>query len=1430
MRKQKLFSCLLTAAMLIGVLPAAAETGDAVTTVYKATDAWSTEVSGNEEWSWEYSDKTTSYEFKSLTVAVENQTVFGTDPSAEPTAENRIGGFGWKRGSAWNDAGVGQYWMFPYIKTTGTTSDERAKFAVSRTFTAPMSGKVSLSTENGKIYGGAKQSGNGNTTAFVRITVNGRQIWPESGEIQIPYTGAYIQTMDFDEITAVVYRGDKLRFEVYNGDGDAGNGKLVYWSPVVTYNTTSADENMVYNSDDVWPEVLNGTTNITNDDPVWQFLYRNTLSNNEYKAYTLSVGNKTQNYLPPVQNSDGSYTYANQTRLTDEPDTRTRIFSDSDNNGYMRNALGRYWMRLSVATQSEPKQNANNRIVKSFTAPRSGNVCISATDMSGDAKIYNQKLSSTNPYGAVVNILKWAPDGTNTTIWTHTFAYNANTTPVDGVEVLDFENMCIYMNKGEQLWFMVSGATGGSAYAKQVFWIPVVSYYDTDEVSADRIYKATDAWSMDSGNKYNGHNEWKWEQYDATGASSQFVELTSFRKDKARFGQVPTDASTDNLTGPSWEQSASNSNLAGVGQYWMTPRADQNSSADIKKNHAVSRSFTAPLTGTVTLSAEDVTPDGIVHAYGGSPDPSQNAPSYLRITKNGKQIWPKYGAEYKISATTTFAQDAPISPVALTINQGDVIRFEAYNGSGDVGWGKRVWWRPQVEYTYIEPASLTAEKPVFKNEQGDELTTYEDAAAAGIVNVSLNVNAVNYNKPEGIMCIAQYDSDGYLHGIEFSPQTSILSGENAFEITGMKLENVSDGYIKVFLFESINTLCPLSDIGNSPVLSASGFAGFSTNTLFSGEAAGSDAVALCILKDENAGVVSENILFIDQCKTGSEGAFEIPVPNQARIGAIKSSANGRLHTPDIPLYCSASGSADGDGSAERPFASLQTALELVDDGGKIIINGELTLSSDFKWPASDKKITISGINGAVLDIKEIAVLDIYSDTIFENLIFGSEAEGTGRNMAAKNVISANGYHVVIKDTVSTQTVMKLRGGSLSADVDSVNLEVYGGNYQSIYGGGSTCNVKGDCRLIVGGNVNYSFSIDDASDSYYPTVIHGGSWGGIVGGDCITTLKDNARAAYVYGGTHGQKTSHVEGKIKVNIESGSFMNVFAAAYVTEGKSITSEINMTGGTVEGLFASDNPVSGDITIKVLGGEVKRRIYSGCYNDYGFSGFKSNNYVNGSTTIILGPDARLITGNLANRGIFAGSRLEEKPAGEVNKVIFTGGSYDSFKHLLGEQGLIPVNDSYHDYLVSVQGDGDVSSFGPSAISVSAEEGTEAYINGAVFSGDVYNLTSPETLIEFKKPSSVTSLQYKSAAEESEITVEFVSELTELLVAAAVYDTSDRLICSSIASPSDGDRIVKLTVPCNLDDGESYTIKAMLWSSTDKMIPQCSPKKLEIN
>lgn len=542
--------------------------------MYSSRDAWYAPADGttentynsHTEWKWERKDSGRDW-FDFAAFKKDNKNVFGSIPP-NVTGEDRVKGDAWTTaGGSWNHPAVGEGWMMPYMLTG------HPDYAVSRTFTAPRSGRVELSTEDGNLYGGSNQPGvKNNRTAFVRITVNDEQIWPDgSGGMRIPETDG--QTYKFGKITTEIAEGDKLRFEVYNGDSDSQNGKAVYWIPTVKYvyggridlfpdlhddvpagqvftlNFSDAMEEItaedikispldgvavkdvsnsddgaslsfgfdglkgntqykvsidgirplaggydafsysfefttekifeypIYDSDDAWGDM--SEAGMKNDDEHWQWLYKNNSTKDTltpYVPYTLTEISQTQSYSKPAQNEDGGYDYAAMLSPSGSAENRTRVYCDAKSNAYARNVMGRWWMRPAVATQSEPAQSKDNEIVKAFTAKETGVIRISARDLTGRAKIYNRKFSEANLNGAVLRIIKKGLDNTDEELWTHTFKYTAATLPEEGLAEYDFEPISTDIQKGEQLWFVVSGELGGSAYSKQVFWNPVVEY------------------------------------------------------------------------------------------------------------------------------------------------------------------------------------------------------------------------------------------------------------------------------------------------------------------------------------------------------------------------------------------------------------------------------------------------------------------------------------------------------------------------------------------------------------------------------------------------------------------------------------------------------------------------------------------------------------------------------------------------------------------------------------------------------------------------------------------------------------------------------------------------------------------------------------------------------------------------------------------
>lgn len=598
---------------------------------------------------------------------------------------------------------------------------------------------------------------------------------------------------------------------------------------------------------------------------------------------------------------------------------------------------------------------------------------------------------------------------------------------------------------------------------------------------------------------------------------------------------------------------------------------------------------------------------------------------------------------------------------------------------------------------------------------------------------------------------------------------------------------------------------------------------FAANIVFKGNAGAESAgkSVTVALYDSNAdlkNITSSDIKYIEQSIIKSDGSFSIAMPVTEEISDVQFVSNnadlGSLFSEEIPLYVSSSGSESGDGTLLNPY-TFQKALEAVEDNGTICIDGNVTLPSDFSWPASDKSITVTGINDAVLDIKTVDNLNINCNTVFENLVIGCSQTGEGKESKPDNSVSANGYHVIIAETVETENILAIRGGSLTEAVDSTNLEVYGGHYKTIYGGGGSHNVNGDCRLTVGGNVNKNYSVSDSSSSYVPTAIHGGCWGGVVKGDCITTLKGDAKAAYVYGGTHGSVTSYVQGEIQLNIQGGSYMNVFAAAFVTEGKNTVSTINMTGGTVEGIFASDQAViTGDITMNILGGTVTRRIYAGCYNDYGWSGYSTDYYVNGSVTLVMGAGAVYNDKFNFDSGICGGSRTESDHDAEVCKMIFLDNAYDKFKSAIDKSTICK---NYQEYTVTANKGGTVESAGSDSVKIICNKGFTAEIAGTAFDGEVFTLKEDMTCVEFK--SGIASVNFDEYA----VNVEYgLNTDFNPVMFVVVYDENQNLVTVSQAVADNGDTEKNIDVSCSLTGGKKYFIRVMMWKDVDSLIPVC--------
>ena len=336
------------------------------------------------------------------------------------------------------------------------------------------------------------------------------------------------------------------------------------------------------------------------------------------------------------------------------------------------------------------------------------------------------------------------------------------------------------------------------------------------------------------------------------------------------------------------------------------------------------------------------------------------------------------------------------------------------------------------------------------------------------------------------------------------------------------------------------------------------------------------------------------------------------------------------------IYVSASGSDLNDGSYLTPFATLDKALTEVENGGTVILKDTVTLDS---WTAHGKSLTITG---GGLDVSGQTEVEINDSVTFTNMSWTVDSGA---------FVYANGYQTTIGENVSFSNEIRLfGGGKAGTTIKSTDLTVLSGTYTHVYGGSYQGTVTGNTNLTVGGTVNNSSAVDTAiknhSAKYY--IFGGGHTTNVVQGSTNVTIQDNAKAVYVFGGTHGLDGTIRQGT-NLTVTGGTMMGVYGGSQGGDvGGNATTLIQ--GGTIQQVFGGNEgwPFrTGDVDLRVLGGTVSRRIYGGCYNDTeGFISlsFKTNYSVSGKISLTLGGGANIsYSSSDADKGVYARSRYNQ-------------------------------------------------------------------------------------------------------------------------------------------------------------------------------------------
>ncbi len=463
------------------------------------------------------------------------------------------------------------------------------------------------------------------------------------------------------------------------------------------------------------------------------------------------------------------------------------------------------------------------------------------------------------------------------------------------------------------------------------------------------------------------------------------------------------------------------------------------------------------------------------------------------------------------------------------------------------------------------------------------------------------------------------------------------------------------------------------------------------------------------------------------------------------VGTITVSAA----TTETVVYVASTGSDNNNGSQSAPFATLQKAWTNSNTGNLTIVIVDTVVldvsTVSFIWGAENKAAHTT-VKGATAD----SVLDVSAKTrnalycsgslTFEDITLKFDQAKTGEVPNAK--FYCNGNHVIFAETVKfgDNAPINIFAGGNNKATGSTNLELYGGYYYYIYGGGEGDGspVNGDVNLTIGGNVNAGEHIDDNASNVAQARIYGGGYKAGVTGDVNINYGGNA-VARVLTGT-GRDGGEVGGRININMTSGQVTTISASKTVhdTDAKVF---INMTGGLCEAIFggAESTSITGDVQIYLgANADVSRRVFGGCYNNtdtFGFS-FKSSNHVIGTVTVLLEPGAKVGSGtglssaNKIDMGLYGSSRYSSGFGDEVCTLVFlNGNSASNYK----------IGGSYtdrSDYKVTVGAGGTVKSAmnGTAALTVYPDEGKWA-VSGSekLLSGETLTLSSASASVTFE-------------------------------------------------------------------------------------------------
>ena len=572
-------------------------------------------------------------------------------------------------------------------------------------------------------------------------------------------------------------------------------------------------------------------------------------------------------------------------------------------------------------------------------------------------------------------------------------------------------------------------------------------------------------------------------------------------------------------------------------------------------------------------------------------------------------------------------------------------------------------------------------------------------------------------------------------------------------------------------------------------------------------------------------VKSENIKYIGQFKSDSSGKYSVSFPFDSDGGYVfRSNADGTFRKDEGPVrivYVSDSGSDSAVGDEDAPVKTLDYALSLAENGVNttVILKNNATLKSipEIKGGA----VTIKGEGNITLTMPEFTWCN--SNVTFDNI------------KLTKTALFAKGNKLIMGSGVSSDDRLTVYGGAHTQTLNcDTHVELYGGKYIYVYGGSRNSPINGNTNVIIGGNCNIGDGIDDTKSNVSECEVYGGGNEGSVTGTTNITLKDNAVAKYISGGGKGEKGT-VGKSTNININGGSVMAVYGGSLGSAPVlSCDTNITMRGGIAESLFGGSGGtnLTGNTHINLLGGEVTRRVFAGCYNNTSgwlFISISTNYHVKGTTSIAIDNAAKLITKkglsgtNTENCGIIAGSRTSSGSSEEINTLIFLNGSYEGKKSLIGDiSGWSGTFKSFQKYTVKAGNGGTLNSCGAGKIELKPDSGMVACVGGKYYGNEVADISAGITDVSFTNEFNISAVKGNRSTHSVDVDYTAVNRSDEPspTLYMAVYDKTQggvpTLVKAGMAKCDDGSNLT-FDLGNGLTPGRTYEIKVMMFNGAQK-------------